>query len=111
MVTRELGAQWTDPYLLVGAAAAFTLTTPSSTPRINQKAVGPITGHTQHGLMQSIMRNEGKGVHPAAIVDAVKNPQRIIQQTQGRIKYVGKDATVIVNQNGKIITTYGKPRN
>jgi hypothetical protein len=68
-------------------------------------ANGRITGYTRHGLNQAIGR-EGTGVSSRAILDAAKNPLEIIQQSGGRIKYIGKDAGVVVNQEGKIITTW-----
>ncbi|PMB17122.1 hypothetical protein CEN47_26455 [Fischerella thermalis CCMEE 5319] len=67
-------------------------------------------GYTRHGLNQAISRNSGRGVHPSAIKDAALNPIKVIEQSGGRIKYVGKDATVILNSEGKVITTYGTPR-
>jgi hypothetical protein len=37
----------------------------------------------------------------------VKNPTDPVEaQPGGRYKYVGKDAVVILNQNGKVITTW-----
>jgi RHS repeat-associated protein len=69
-----------------------------------------VTGYTRHGLNQAISRNDGRGVSPKAILDAVRNPKKIVPQSDGRIKYSGADATVITNSQGKIITTYGQPR-
>jgi hypothetical protein len=66
---------------------------------------GKITGYTKHGLNQAISR-EGVGVSPKAILDAVRNPTKVVQQAGGATKLVGKDATVILNSEGKIITTY-----
>jgi len=68
-------------------------------------ADGKITGYTRHGLNQAIGR-EGAGVSGRAILDAVKNPQSVVQQAGGKIKYIGRDATVITNSEGKIITTW-----
>jgi len=73
-------------------------------------ANGKITGHTEHGLNQSISRDGGRGVSAEAKLDAVKNPTKVVEQSGGRTKYVGKDATVVTNKDGKVITTYGKPR-
>jgi len=69
-----------------------------------------ISGHTMHGLNQSIGRDGGKGVSARAILDAIKYSEKTIPQAKGAIKYVGKDATVILNSDGKIITTFGKAR-
>lgn len=69
-------------------------------------AVGAIiTGYTRHGLNQAISR-DGVGVSPSAMLDAVKYPQQTIPQAGGAVQYVGRDATVVVNANGKVITTW-----
>ena len=74
-----------------------------------QKSVanGRITGYTKHGLNQAIAR-EGVGVKPSAILDTVRNPTKVISQSDGRIKYVGRQAVVVVNSDEKVITTYAK---
>jgi hypothetical protein len=82
-----------------GAIASESLLAPKTV------ADGKITGYTRHGLNQAIGR-EGAGVKPGAILDAVKNPKQVIQQTGGRIKYVGQNATVVTNAEGKVITTW-----
>ncbi len=64
-----------------------------------------ITGYTRHGLNQAISRDE-VGVSPSAILDAVKYPIQTNPQGGGVVEYVGRDATVILNANGKVITTY-----
>lgn len=75
-------------------------------------AVGEkITGYTRHGLNQAIGRNGGRGVHPEAILDAVRSPTKVIEQAGRATKYVGKDATVILIGEGKVITTWDRPRN
>jgi len=75
--------------------------------RAGEKTVadGKITGYTRHGLNQAIGR-EGTGVKPGVILDAVKNPKQVVQQSGGRIKYVGSNATVVTNAEGKVITTW-----
>lgn len=75
------------------------------------KVGGKISGYTKHGLEQAIGRHGGRGVHPKAILDAVRNPTKLIEQAGGTTKYVGKDATVILNGEGKVVTTWGLPRN
>ncbi len=65
----------------------------------------PITGYTRHGLNQAIGR-EGKGVHPKAILDAVKNPTTVKLFENGVTRFNGQDATVILNDTGKVITTF-----
>ena len=42
------------------------------------------------------------------ILDAVKNPIKVVAQSGGRLKYVGKDATVVLNKAGKVITTWAR---
>ena len=68
-------------------------------------ADGKITGFTKHGINQAISK-DGVGVSGRAMLDAVKNPTQVIQQSGGRTMYVGKDATVITNNEGKVITTW-----
>jgi hypothetical protein len=75
------------------------------------KVGGRIAGYTKHGLDQAIGRNGGKGVSQKGILDAVRNPTKVIEQAGGTTKYVGKDATVILNGKGKVVTTWGRPRN
>jgi len=71
---------------------------------------GKITGYTKHGLNQAIGRNGGKGVNANDILDAVRNPKKIIEGSNGATVYRGKRATTILNSEGKVITTYGKSR-
>lgn len=77
-------------------------------------AGGRITGYTRHGLNQAISRNN-QGVHPSAILDAVRNPTQITRQVdaQGRtsITYRGQNATVVTNQRGEVVTTYANNGN
>ncbi len=70
----------------------------------------PLTGYTSHGLDQAIGR-EGKGVSPGAILDAVKNPLKVVPQEEGKMLYRGKDAVVILNQNGLVISTWARNHN
>ena len=67
---------------------------------------GRISGYTVHGLEQAIGRDAGKGVAPKAILDAVRNPLNMVEQAGGVVKYVGDKATVVLNEAGKIITTW-----
>lgn len=55
---------------------------------------------------QGIGRDGGKGVAPKAILDAVKNPSTVVQQAEGAVKYIGDTATVVLNEAGKIITSW-----
>jgi RHS repeat-associated protein len=106
----EALSQWTDAEKVMAGASIGAIGLLSMRNVVTQTSVGPIKGYTRHGLNQAISRNSGRGVHPSAIKDAALNPIKVIEQSGGRIKYVGKDATVILNSEGKVITTYGTPR-
>lgn len=71
---------------------------------------GKISGFTKHGLNQAISR-DGVGVANTAILDAVKNPVKTVMQAEGKVKYVGKDATVVLNKDGKVISTWATSGN
>lgn len=64
-----------------------------------------LTGYTKHGLNQAISR-DGAGVAPAAILDAIKFPIGIVKQDGGKTMFIGRNATVVLNQSGKVITTW-----
>jgi hypothetical protein len=57
-----------------------------------------------------ISRDGGRGVAPQAILDALKNPSKIVQQADGALKYIGEKATIVLSEVGRIITGYGTPR-
>ncbi|WP_374098989.1 hypothetical protein [Pseudomonas aeruginosa] len=69
------------------------------------KMPAQITGYSKHGLNQAISR-DGVGVAPQAITDAVSNPIKISGQSGGRFVFTGKNAVVVVNSQGKVITTW-----
>jgi hypothetical protein len=64
-----------------------------------------LAGYTRHGLNQAIGR-EGVGVAPRAILDAFRNPLSILGQSGGRFLFEGADASIVVNANGEVITTW-----
>ena len=66
---------------------------------------GQISGYTRHGINQAISR-DGVGVSPRAILDAFKNPLSIEGQAGGRFVLSGQEATVVVNSQGQVITTW-----
>ncbi len=66
---------------------------------------GGQTSYTIHGLNQAISRG-GSGVATHAILDAVRSPIRVVPQEGGALMYVGSKATVVLNQAGKVITTW-----
>lgn len=77
----------------------------------SNKSIYGITGYTEHGLAQAIGRDGGLGVSPSAILDTVKNPIKKITQVDSKgekTKYVGKQAVVVLNKEGKVITTFAK---
>jgi len=67
-----------------------------------------ITGFTRHGIERVIER----GVSPQAILDAVRNPTLVIKAVDqaGRVsyKYLGKEAVVVLNKLGQVITAWPK---
>lgn len=75
-------------------------------PRNKPQAVSTaLTGYTKHGLNQAISR-EGVGVAPSAIMDALKFPAEVVKQDGGKTMFVGRNATVVLNQAGKVVTTW-----
>jgi len=75
---------------------------PSTGPRVPAR----ITGYTDHGLGQVLGRDSGLGVSDAAIEDAVENPTRVVEQDNDTFQFVGKDATVVLNSDGKLVTSW-----
>ncbi len=77
-----------------------------------KKVAGTITGYTKHGLNQAIGRNNGLGVSPSAILDAVRNPMKIVEKTDdfGRhsVQYKGIGSTVVINDEGKIVSCWAR---
>jgi len=74
------------------------------------KIAGKISGYSKHGIHQAVGRDGGKGVGVKHILDAVKKPKKVVSQTGGRTRYQGKKATVVLNKDGKVITTFGSSR-
>jgi RHS repeat-associated protein len=68
--------------------------------------VRSITGYTRHGLNQAISR-DGVGVSPSAILDAVRNPLETVSRN-GTVRYVGERAAVVLNDAGRVITTWAR---
>jgi hypothetical protein len=61
-----------------------------------------ITGFKKHGINRAIER----GVGPAAILDATKNPQKVRQRPDGTTQYIGRGATVVLDPSGLVITVW-----
>lgn len=72
-----------------------------------KKSSLPIKGYTRHGLNQAISRN-GHGVSVRAMNSAVRRPISVVKQSGGRTKYNGRNAQVVLNSKGKVITTWAK---
>jgi RHS repeat-associated protein len=64
-----------------------------------------ITGFTRHGLAQAISR-EGVGVNEQAMLDAVNAPVSVETRANGTTRFVGKDATVVLNGEGRVVSTW-----
>jgi hypothetical protein len=74
---------------------------------------GQINGYTDHGR-ERIEGRDGHGVNDSALQDAVEHPteppQYETDQYGGNYTYVGKDATVILSKDGRVITAYANNR-
>lgn len=86
-----------------GGLGASSGATSSNHSRYVQVAEG-ITGFTRHGINQAINR----GVSPSAILDAVKNPLRIVPRANGSTQFRGAGATVVLDPAGVVITAWPK---
>jgi hypothetical protein len=73
-----------------------------------------INGYTGHGE-ERIAGRDGHGVNDNALQDAVQNPigppQYAPDQYGGNYTYVGKDATVILSKDGRVVTAWANSRN
>jgi RHS repeat-associated protein len=70
-----------------------------------EKAGVEITVFSKHALNQMIGR-DGVGVATKAILDAVRNPIKVVLQTEDTLRIVGKDAVVVLNDEGRVITAW-----
>jgi hypothetical protein len=72
-----------------------------------------INGITDHGR-ERIEGRDGYGVNDRALQDAVEHPiglpEYASDQYGGNYTYVGKDATVILSKDGKVITAWANSR-
>jgi hypothetical protein len=70
-----------------------------------------ISGRTEHGEQQ-IQTRDGHGVSDDAVDDAVANPTKppryIPDKYGGTYRYVGKNATVNLNQDGQVVTAWAR---
>ncbi len=74
------------------------------------KQSNSIAGYTRHGINQAISR-DGHGVSVRAIYDAVHKPVSIVHQSGGTTKYIGKNASVVLNNRRQVVTTHAHNRN
>ncbi len=51
---------------------------------------------------------EAGGGSAKAILSAVKEPAKVAEQAGGKTAYTGKDAKVVLNGEGKVITAFPK---
>lgn len=73
-----------------------------------------INGYTRHGEEQ-IENRDGHGVSDAALQDAISHPTsppsyQINEQGKGSYLYQGKDAAVVLNENGQVVTAWARGR-
>ncbi len=73
---------------------------------VEAAAPSEMTGFTQHGLEQAMTHDGGLGVSDSAMEDAVQNPTKVVPQANGTCQFVGKDATVVLNKDGQVVTTW-----
>ena len=67
-----------------------------------------ITGYTKHGINQAISR-DGHGVSTKGVLDAFKNPNNVTYNSINKtFKYSGTNSVVVLNQQGKVVSTWAK---
>ncbi|WP_159520758.1 hypothetical protein [Erysipelothrix urinaevulpis] len=70
-----------------------------------------ITRYTKHGTEQALSRDGGLGVSNEAITNTVNNPIQVVEQSSKygpTFKYISDQAVVVLNEIGKVVTTYAK---
>jgi RHS repeat-associated protein len=100
---------WLTRGLETSATEAATATTTAITaaPQAASAVKNAISGFTKHGI-DSAISHDGVGVSTRAILNTLKNPLKVVPQSGGRVKVVGKEAIVILNRAGKVITTWAR---
>jgi RHS repeat-associated protein len=69
--------------------------------------VPKITGFSKHAIDQAISR-EGRGVASKAILDALRNPLKVLPARGGATKVIGRTAAVVINEAGRVITVWAR---
>ncbi len=73
-----------------------------------------ITRLSYHAELQATSRDGGRGVSDEAMHDAVKNPIRPVEKQDRPLgptfKYRGRNAVVVLNEHGEVVTCYGTDR-
>ena len=87
----------------------FYIDTTAADVLVHNCGPGQITGYTTHGL-NSAISHDGVGVSPSAMIDAVKNPISIVEQSGGRFRYIGQNAAVVLSRTGRVVTTWARNR-
>jgi RHS repeat-associated protein len=74
---------------------------------------GPIKSYGREATNRSILRDYGRGsnsvrhgVSVRAINNAVRQPVRIVEQSNGTTQYIGRHATVVLNSSGRVVTMW-----
>jgi len=73
------------------------------------RAPTQITSYSDHAIAQIASRDSGVGVNKAAIMYAFSNPvaiQYVPSKYGPTFRYIGRDATVVVNVEGKVVTAW-----
>ena len=68
-----------------------------------------ITDFTQHGWTSMLQHND-VGVNFAAMQDAVDNPVDVRLQANGTWRFLGQNATIVLNQVGQVVTGWANHR-
>jgi hypothetical protein len=102
---------WRCIQLVVPRAEPAGPTTTQGRPVIIAKDGTVVRGLTKHGIDRVIGGYKREGVAPRPILDALKNPIEIVKgiDSDGRpfVKYIGKNATVVVNpETGLIVSVW-----
>jgi hypothetical protein len=71
-------------------------------------APSEITGWIPHSLDQIADRDGGIGVSKDELVNAFNDPIKIRPMANGSFQFIGKNATVVLNSRGEVITGWAR---